>query len=288
MFDDPLPESLALLRIGMGGLERRAGAADGLRRHTDPAGGEVGERDAEPAAFRAQQVGVRHRHVLEYDLRHVVGAVAELALLRDRPVAGIAGRRDESGDAALAGRRIGDRDDHRQFRRRAAGNESLVAVEAPAAVDFLRPGADRRRVGTGVRLGQMEAADPFARGELGSGIRSSGGPCRAPGLAAATGELFAAIMLESPVRRPPKSPPAPGRRTRNRRRRRHTPDRSSRPSGRFRPSRAAPTAARLPPGPIPPRRAQSRAPAKARAVSRICLCVSLSCNRLSRRATSRG
>ncbi|MNM83137.1 hypothetical protein D3C81_951850 [compost metagenome] len=57
--------------------------------------------------------------------------------------------------------------DHEDIGDRAVGDPHLVAGQAIAAVDFLRPGDHRARIGTMIRLGQAEATDPFATGKLG-------------------------------------------------------------------------------------------------------------------------
>jgi hypothetical protein len=68
----------------------------------------------------------------------------------------------EAGDAApRALARVGDREQDHVVGLGAVGDEVLAAVDDPAAVQPLGPGADAGRVGAGVRLGEREAGLPL-------------------------------------------------------------------------------------------------------------------------------
>ena len=167
VLDDGAPEGLALLGIGMCGLERSPCAAGGLGRGADAAQRQVAQRNAEAAPDLAEDIAGRHAHVLKDHLARVVGSVAELVLLGDHAVAGVVGGRDERGHAPLAGARIGHRHDHRHIGGRSCGDERLVAVEDVLVAVPGGPGTDGRRVRSGVGLGEVDAAQPLAAGELG-------------------------------------------------------------------------------------------------------------------------
>jgi hypothetical protein len=109
----------------------------------------------------SRQVG-RDAAVLEQDLRGVGRALAHLLLDAGDDVAGRLGRHQEARDALLAGRLVGDREDDRHLGVLAGGDELLDAVEDEIVAVALGAGGDRRRVGTGVRLGEAEAAEHLA------------------------------------------------------------------------------------------------------------------------------
>ena len=67
--------------------------------------------------------------------------------------------RQETGDAAVAGRRIGLGIDAEQIGMGAAGHPGLLAVDAPAAFGFRRRGPDVGGVAAALGLGQQEGAD---------------------------------------------------------------------------------------------------------------------------------
>jgi hypothetical protein len=62
----------------------------------------------------------------------------------------------------LAGSLVGDGEDDRHLRVLAGGDELLDAVEDEMIAIAVGAGADRRRIGTGMRLGEAEAAEHLA------------------------------------------------------------------------------------------------------------------------------
>jgi hypothetical protein len=166
VFEDRLAETLAFVRVMQCRLEGRARHADGLRRDADAPAFEVGQRDAVALAFAAEQVFGGDAAVLEQDLRRIRSVLAELFLDAGDDVARRVCGHDEGRDALLAGARIGDGEDHGDLRVLARGDELLDAIEHPAVAIAHGLGPDRRGVGADMRLGQAEAAQPFAGRQL--------------------------------------------------------------------------------------------------------------------------
>ena len=129
MLDDRLAEALTLLRIGKRCFERGARHPDRLRRDADAARLEIGERDAIALAFAAEQIACRHAAVLEYDLRGVGGALAELILDARRNIARSVGVDDERRDTLFAGGSVRDREDDGHVGILAGCYELLDAIE---------------------------------------------------------------------------------------------------------------------------------------------------------------
>src|SRR5450631_4516613 len=167
VLDQLLAELGAFLRIGERGLERGARDAPRLRGDADPAALEVGERDGEALAARAEQVLFGNGAVPEHDGARVGGADAELVLeLLGREAAGVGGH-DEGGKAFLAEVRIGYGEDDRDPGALAVGDELLVAVQHPAPILQHRARPEIVGLASRLRLGEAEAADLAPRGHVG-------------------------------------------------------------------------------------------------------------------------
>ena len=77
------------------------------------------------------------------------------------------GRHEKSGNALLAGLRVGDREHEREPRDLARGDELLAAVQHVAAVDLRGARANRGGIGAGVGLREREGADHAAADQIG-------------------------------------------------------------------------------------------------------------------------
>ena len=115
---------------------------------------------ARPETF-GQQIFFRDDGAVEHDLAGDRGAQRQLALdLRRGETLGAAFD-DEAADLAVE-----LRPDHGDVGDRRVGDPHLGAGEAIAAGDFLGAGDHRAGIGAVVGLGEAEAADEFAGGEL--------------------------------------------------------------------------------------------------------------------------
>ena len=162
MLDDLLAEGFALLRVCQRYLQRRARHADGLGRDADAPALEVGERDFIAFAFLAEKVRRRNPQVFEGQLGGVGRGLAHLFFEAGDDVAlGFRGY-DEGGYAFLAGVLVGNGEYQRYIRVFAGGDELLGAVEDIMVAVFSGGCAQRRRVRSGLRLGEPERAEYLA------------------------------------------------------------------------------------------------------------------------------
>ena len=167
MFDDGAAEGLALLGVGVSRLQCRTCAAGGLGGYADAPERQVSQRDAEAPPDLAEHIAGRHPHVFEHHLAGVIRAVAELVLLGDHAVAGIVGRRDERRHPPFASARVRHCHDHRHVCAGTRRDEGFVSVQHVLVSVPLGSGANGRRVRAGLWLGEVDAAQPRAAGELG-------------------------------------------------------------------------------------------------------------------------
>ncbi len=122
---------------------------------------EAAERAGEALHVR-QNVLFRHEGILEHDLAGDRGAQRKLALdLRRGETLGAALDQESADDAVEL------RPHHRDVGDRRVADPHLGAVELEAARHLLRAGHHRAGIGAVVGLGEAEAADHLARGELG-------------------------------------------------------------------------------------------------------------------------
>ena len=142
---------------------------DGLGGDAGPGPLEGLHRDREALALGAQPVVDRDADAVEGELRRGRAADAHLVLdagdREARPVRLHQERRQAA--AGLVRVRVGDREDDDVVRDAAVADEALRAVDDVLVAVADGPGADARRVGARVRLGQPEGDQLLARGEAG-------------------------------------------------------------------------------------------------------------------------
>src|SRR6266542_5078489 len=144
--DDLLAEGLALFRVCERVLKARARDADGLRRDADATAVERGERDLEALTDLAEKVRGGHAAVLEYELRGIGPADAELVLQLAHAEAGCALLDDERGNAPMAGVGIRLREHERNVSACAVGDEVLRPIQHPFVAVAARGRSHRRRI----------------------------------------------------------------------------------------------------------------------------------------------
>ncbi|MCY1367534.1 hypothetical protein D9M69_544750 [compost metagenome] len=154
-------ELLAVQHVLARGVPAGFGGTQGTPGDAVAGGVQAGERAAQAAHFR-EGVLFRDEHVVHHDLAGDRGAQADLAVDDRSGQAFPALLEDEAADLAF----VVLAPDHEDVGDRAVGDPHLVAGQAVAAVDLLRAGDHRARVGAVVRLGQAEAADIFAAGQF--------------------------------------------------------------------------------------------------------------------------
>ena len=165
-------EHVACLRVADGLFEAALGRPGAPGRERDPPLIKRLHEVGEPASALAQQVGFRHSHIGEGQRMGVRGVPADLVVggLDDEP------RRpgwDDDGREFLFDRPIltlglaGHRRHGHQFRDLGSGvgDELLGPVDHPLAIRQHRGGLRACGIRTGIRLGQAEAREGFARGE---------------------------------------------------------------------------------------------------------------------------
>src|SRR6185312_137705 len=109
------------------------------------------------------QVFLRHEDIGHGDLAGNRGTQAELPLDLGRREPLHAALQDETPDAVVLG--LGPH--HHDVGDGGIADLHLGAIQHIAAIDFARPALHPAGIGAVVRLGQPEAADPFARRQLG-------------------------------------------------------------------------------------------------------------------------
>src|SRR5206468_2855566 len=122
---------------------------------------QAGERAFE-ALDAGEQVFLRNERLVHHHFARDRGAQAELAVDRGRRQALGALLDEEAAYLSV----LGLRPDDEQIGNRRVADPGLGAGEAVAARDFLRPRLHARGVGAVVGLGEAEAADQLAPGEL--------------------------------------------------------------------------------------------------------------------------
>src|SRR6185436_21161978 len=108
---------------------------------------------------RAEAMLFAHGAAVEDDAARVERAQPHLALALLHREAGRRRGNDEGRDAALALRRIRDREEDRDRSALGIGDELLGAVDAPARAVQRGARAQVRRVAARLRLGEAEAGD---------------------------------------------------------------------------------------------------------------------------------
>src|SRR6202162_3372214 len=164
-----LPKGLSklftVLRVVERELVGRARDAEGAGGHARPCGLESHQRAQRPRAcvlgvgFAAQAVVERDVAVLEDHLGRVAGGGPRVLLLPPHPQAGRVPRHKEGGDAGRTFRRVCVRVHDVVVRDSSVGAELLGSVEDVAIADASGARLHRQGVGTGVGLGQAEAAE---------------------------------------------------------------------------------------------------------------------------------
>jgi hypothetical protein len=138
-----------------GHVERPLAGADAHRGEGKAAGVQGREGDLEPLAQPADDVFRRHEHVVEAgDAVFQPAQAEELVAPLDRDALGVA-LHHERGDALVGHPR--HHDDQRGDR--AVGGPELDAIELVATLDRLGHGAEARRVGADIWLGEQERGD---------------------------------------------------------------------------------------------------------------------------------
>ena len=113
--------------------------------------------------FEADEIGGRHRDVVERDLRGVDECMPSFSSRRETRHARQRRVDDEQRHAVVARVGIGLGDEREEVRTRAVGDEHLAAVDAPDVAVARRAGADRGDVRAGVGFGDRDRADLRAR-----------------------------------------------------------------------------------------------------------------------------
>ncbi len=155
-------ELLAVEHVLARGVPAELGGAQRAPADAVASAVQAGERPLQPAHL-GKGVLFRAEHVVHDDLAGDRSAQADLAVDRRGGQPFPALLQHEAAD--FAGVILGP--DHENIGDRAVGDPHLAAGQAIAAVDLFRPGDHRARVGAVVRLGEAEAADVFAAGQLG-------------------------------------------------------------------------------------------------------------------------
>ncbi|MCY1297391.1 hypothetical protein D9M70_468280 [compost metagenome] len=159
--EDRLAEHAAALGVLQGAFQHRLGAGDAADGDGQPLPGQfLHQVDEALPRQAAQQVLLRHAHVLEEQHGGVLGVQADLAQRLGLAEAGPVGFHQDQRDVlgALArGAGLGDHD--HDVAVGAVGDEGLGAVDDVLVAVQHRAGLDRLQVGTGVRLGHGHGAD---------------------------------------------------------------------------------------------------------------------------------
>ena len=166
MFDNFFAELRAVVGVGEGGFERGAGNAKGLGCDTNATAFEIGKRNRQTLAARAEQMTFGNRAVIKKYPAGVRGTDAEFFFRRLDMEAGRIRRHDECGQAFFAEFRIGHRKHNRDMRAFAIGDELFCAVQYPFAIDKLCRGLEIIGFRSGLCLSQTKAADFFARSKI--------------------------------------------------------------------------------------------------------------------------
>ena len=122
---------------------------------------QTGERTFQTGHVR-QHVFFRNEHIVHHDFTGDGGTQANLALDRRRAQTFPAFLQNEATDDVV----VGFCPDHKHVSNGAVGDPHLGALEQVATFGATRAGNHGARVGAVVRLGQTEAADKLAAGQL--------------------------------------------------------------------------------------------------------------------------
>jgi len=163
---DGLAELLAFLGVGDGRLQRGPGNADSLRGHADAAAVQNLHGDSETFAFLAQHVFRRNHAVFVDDFRGLRTADAHLVLFLAHGAAGESLVHDKGRDALESLGGIGHDPGDIGFGDAAVGDENLAAVQDKVVALAHGRGFLGGRVRARAGLGQGEAADFLARGQI--------------------------------------------------------------------------------------------------------------------------
>ena len=153
----------ALLGILHRRLKGPLGDAQRLGRDADAPAVQRAHGNFKPHALLAQQILLRHMHVVEVELAGGGGADAHFIVVRLEGEALPALFHDKGGDAPGADARRGDGKDHIGVRLAAVGDEDFLAVEQVIISLVLRHRLRTAGVGACVGLSEAERADLFAR-----------------------------------------------------------------------------------------------------------------------------
>ena len=163
---DRLAELDAFLGVFHRGLVGALGDAKSLGSNADAAAVQGGHGDLEALSFLAEQVLLRHLHVIEIQLTCGGGTDAELVIVFLKSEALPALFHDQGADAAGADAGSGHGEDHVGVRLAAVGDEDLGAVQQVVVALILRDGLRTAGVAARVRLCQAEGADLTAGTEI--------------------------------------------------------------------------------------------------------------------------
>ena len=159
-----LAELSAVFGVRNGGIKGGAGNTECLRGDTDASAFQIGKRNGEAFAARAEQLGLIDFAVIQNNRAGVRGADAELMLGSLHIEAGCVGGHDKSGQTFFAQVRVGHRKHNGQLRPLAVGNELLIAVQYPLAMAKFGRGFKIIGFRACLRFGQTKAADFFSAG----------------------------------------------------------------------------------------------------------------------------
>ena len=160
---DRLAELLALLGVVEGEVEHGLGEAERQRGDGDAADLERPQELAEAEVRVADEVLVGDPHVVEVQLAGVEALPPDAPHLRAHREPGRVLLDDEAWRSFVPG--AGEQGDAEGHVGAGVGDERLAAVDQPAAVAPLGPGADAPGVGAGVGLGEAEGAERPALGQ---------------------------------------------------------------------------------------------------------------------------
>ncbi|GAM48760.1 hypothetical protein NSK11_contig00093-0023 [Nocardia seriolae] len=157
-------ECPAFLGVSQRLLEDDAGARSGLGDHADPFGDQIVEQVAQAVPLDAEQVRLRHDHIVEMQLGGVLPVQSELAQRRAAGEPGHPALDDEQAQTAFARGGVGPGRHHRDVGAGAAGDEGLVPVENPV-LTVADGGGGALEIRSGPGLGHGDRAQEVTGGE---------------------------------------------------------------------------------------------------------------------------
>ena len=179
-----LPEDGALARVPHGNVERLGMEAVRDRRDVEAGNVDRAECGGHALAGRDEEMG---GGAVELEVRDREEVGRCLAIRLAEAHAGIGCIDHEQRDVTVAGLLLGLRDDEQRARDAAERDPGLRAADDPGVPGLRSARRDRGRVGAGVRLGQVEAAELLARDErlhpaLAQGVVTDAGDRRRDGV----------------------------------------------------------------------------------------------------------